>query len=144
MVFLQEMIDNKEILYIKQGNREIIIHTTKAKINIESTLDRLFDKWCLEELTTYKGRMEAIRKKYHLKKLVPIYINKHLMFFPTNTKKEINNIYINALNILDIVSGSENKTIIIFKNKDKLFIDKDCESINRYYQRCLKIYNLIE
>lgn len=138
------MVNNQEILYIKQGNREILIHTSKEKIRIDLRLDKLFDKWCLEELTTYKGRMEAIRKKYQLKKLVPIYINKHLMFFPTNPKKDINNIYINPLNILEIVRDVENKTIVVFKNKEKLFIDKDFESINRYYQRSLNIYNLIE
>lgn len=138
------MINNKEILYIKQGNRETIIHTIKGIIHIDCTLIKLFDKWCLEELTTYKGRMEAIRKKYRLKKLVPIYINKNLMFFPTETKKSLDNIYINVVNVLGIERNKDTEhTTVTFQNGDILLIKKDYKITKKYYQRCLDIYHLI-
>jgi hypothetical protein len=72
----------KEILYIKQGNRETIIYTINNIIHISKTIENVFDDWCIDTLSTYKGRLEAIKKKYHLKKQVPIYINSDLMIFP--------------------------------------------------------------
>ena len=69
----------KEILYIKQGNRETIIYTINKVMHISKTIENVFDEWCIDTLSTYKGRLDAIKKKYHLKKQVPIYINNDLM-----------------------------------------------------------------
>lgn len=138
------MVNNKEVLYIKQGNRQTIIHTIKETIYRELTLDKLFDEWCLEELTTYVGRMEAIKKKYHLKKRVPLYINKNIMLFPTDTKKDIDNLYINLVAILEINKTLDNQTMIIFKNKEQIILNKDYDNIKKSYDKSLKIYNSIK
>ena len=55
------MINNKEILYIKQGNRETIIYTINNIIHISKTIENVFDEWCIDTLSTYKGRLG---KKY--------------------------------------------------------------------------------
>lgn len=136
------MINNKEILYIKQGNRESIIYTINGKIVVNDTIDRLINKWCIDSLSTYTGRIDAIKCKYNLKKLVPIYVNKDLMLFPIGNTKTVDNIYINSVNILEI-SKMENKTKIVFNNYDQIMVDKKYQLINNYYQRCLRIYNLI-
>jgi hypothetical protein len=136
------MINNKDILYIKQGNRETIIYTIKKELIVTENINKIFDKWCLESLTTYKGRMEAIKRKYHLKKLVPIYINKDLMLFPINNKKSVDNIYINVINVLNICDMKD-KSKIIFKNQEYLIVNKKYQIINNYYLRCLNIYDLI-
>ncbi len=137
------MINNKDILYIKQGNRETIIYTPNKEIILQESIYKLLDKWCLESLTTYEGRIEAIKKIYHIKKLVPIYINKDLMLFPVDNRKAIENIYINVTKILELCDIN-NKTKIVFKNKDSIVIKKKYQLINNYYQRCLNIYYLIK
>ena len=136
------MLNNKDILYLKQGNRETIIYTIKEKIVIRDPIEKVINKWCLDSLTTYQGRLDAIKQKYRLKKLVPIYIDKELMLFPIDNKQKLDNVYINSLNILEI-DKLANQTKIVFKNKEYLIIDKKYQLINNYYQRCLKIYNLI-
>lgn len=136
------MLNNKDILYLKQGNRETIIYTIKEKIVIREPIEKVINKWCLDSLTTYQGRLDAIKQKYRLKKLVPIYIDKELMLFPIDNKQKLDNVYINSLNILEI-DKLANQTKIVFKNKEYLIIDKKYQLINNYYQRCLKIYNLI-
>jgi hypothetical protein len=87
-------------------------------------------------------KINAIKYKYNLKKLVPIYVNKDLMLFPISNTKTVDNIYINSVNILEI-SKMENKTKIVFNNYDQIMVDKKYQLINNYYQRCLRIYNLI-
>lgn len=137
------MFNNKEILYIKQGNCETIIYTGNKEIKLLEKIDKVFNKWCLDSLTTYKGRMEAIKQKYQLKKLVPVYIDKDLMFFPINNKKDVDNIYINVLNILKIEKEND-LTKVLFKNDYVLYINKSYKLVNNYYQKSLKIYYSIK
>ncbi|MBQ8293101.1 MAG: competence protein ComK [Bacilli bacterium] len=136
------MINNKEILYIKQGNRESIIYNLNQKIIIDKTLTNLLNEWCLEELTTLDGRMEAIKTKFHFKKFVPIYINKELMLMPTKGKKDIDNIYVNIVNILG-VDKLDKKAVIRFRNQTKLIVDIEYQKLKKYYERSLKIYHSI-
>ncbi len=133
------MLVKEEILYIKLGNRESIIYTLNGIVHINKTIDNLFNEWCLEELTTYKGRMEALRIKYRFKKLVPVYINKKITLFPLFDKKDLNNVYINYINVLFVEKQGQN-TIIEFINHEQLIVEKNYQIINKYYKRCEKIY----
>ena len=134
----------KEILYIKQGNRETIIYTINNIIHISKTIENVFDDWCIDTLSTYKGRLEAIKKKYHLKKQVPIYINSDLMIFPIKNKKDIDNIYINALNILNIDEDINGYTVIKFINNKLLKIKKEYKIIKKYFEKTMSIYQMIK
>ena len=134
----------KEILYIKQGNRETIIYTTNNIIHISKTIENVFDEWCIDTLSTYKGRLDAIKKKYHLKKQVPIYINTDLMIFPIKNKKDIDNIYINALNILNIDEDINGFTVIKFINNEILKIEKEHKIIEKYFLKTMSIYQMIK
>lgn len=134
----------KEILYIKQGNRETIIYTTNNIIHISKTIENVFDEWCIDTLSTYKGRLDAIKKKYHLKKQVPIYINTDLMIFPIKNKKDIDNIYINALNILNIDADINGFTVIKFINNELLKIEKEHKIIEKYFLKTMSIYQMIK
>jgi competence transcription factor ComK len=107
------MINNKDILYIKKGNRETIIYTSDKEIVSQENIYKIFDDWCLVSLTTYEGRIEAIKKIYQIKKLVPIYINQDLMLFPIENRKSVENIYINVTKITKICD-IDNKTKIFF------------------------------
>ena len=137
------MINNKDILYIKKGNRETIIYTSDKEIVSQENIYKIFDDWCLVSLTTYEGRIEAIKKIYQIKKLVPIYINQDLMLFPIENRKSVENIYINVTKITKICD-IDNKTKIFFKNCDSIIVNKKYQLVNNYYQRCLNIYCLIK
>ena len=143
MVFYLGNMKYKEILYIKQGNRETIIYTTNKVIKKEINIEKLFNEWCIDTLSTYKGRLEAIKKKFHIKKQVPIYINKDLMLFPITNKKSIENIYINCLNILSIGENINGCTIINFVNKKDLIIEKESKLVSKYYYKAIDIYQAI-
>lgn len=144
MVFYQGNMKYKEILYIKQGNRETIIYTLNKVVHISKTIESVFDDWCIETLSTYKGRIEAIKKKYHLKKQVPIYINKEVMLFPIKNKKDFDNVYINALNILMIDEDKNGFSKINFINDKHLIIEKEYKTIQKYYEKAISIYQMIK
>ena len=92
-----------EILYITRGNRSTIIQYSNSIQEINVTLDNYLNSLCLKELTTFKGRLEAIKNNYHLIKNVPIYINSKIVLFTTNNIKSFDNIYINSIYINDIL-----------------------------------------
>jgi competence protein ComK len=104
----------------------------------------VFDEWCIDTLSTYKGRLDAIKKKYHLKKQVPIYINTDLMIFPIKNKKDIDNIYINALNILNIDADINGFTVIKFINNQQIEIEKEHKIIEKYFLKTMSIYQMIK
>ena len=124
------------INYIKQIDKQLIIfyENNTPKIYKES-IETYIDNILLNDLTTYKGRLDAVKKKYNYKKLIPIYINQYICLIPLYSLKSEYNLYINIYNILDI-NGS---TIIAFKNGMKIKINKQIKTIKDYVKRARKI-----
>lgn len=134
---------NDDILYIKRGNRSTIIYCANGKLyEIPINIDNYFNNLCLNELTTLTGRMNAIKLKYHIIKNVPIYINKQLVFFPSNNTKSIDNIYINSIYI-KFIENMDSKCRIIFFNNQELIVDNSYNIIKNKYEKCIKIKNQI-
>lgn len=131
------------ILYLQKGNRTVIISCVGNKvIVVDSSLDDYLDNLCLQELTTLKGRVEAIKRKCHIRKNVPIYITSQVVLFPTSNKKSVDNIYVNSVFVKNIDSN-HNLTNITFYDDTILTIDKPSHIIKLYYEKCLKIKKLI-
>ena len=123
------------INYIKSFSKKIIINDESI---LYQTIEEYFDYLLLQQLTNLKGRIAATKKLYGYKKLVPIYINSSLVFFPINNLKEYDNIYINARNIINIYEKGS-KTVIEFMGTDKLYVNKSYNQIIKYYNRSLSI-----
>ena len=133
---------NKDVLYLKKANRSTIIkYKNQDEIVIDLLLETLLDLTLREDLTTLKGRFEATSKVYHIFKHVPIYLKENITLIQTNNKKEIDNIYINSYNIIEMVKDKK-QTIIVFIDHSFLKIDKPYHLIKKYYDLSLKIQKL--
>ena len=133
---------NKDVLYLKKANRSTIIkYKNQDEIVIDLLLETLLDLTLREDLTTLKGRLEATSKVYHILKHVPIYLKENITLIQTNNKKEIDNIYINSYNIIEMVKDKK-QTIIVFIDHSFLKIDKPYHLIKKYYDLSLKIQKL--
>ena len=133
---------NKDVLYLKKANRSTIIkYKNQDEIVIDLLLETLLDLTLREDLTTLKGRLEATSKVYHIFKHVPIYLKENITLIQTNNKKEIDNIYINSYNIIEMVKDKK-QTIIVFIDHSFLKIDKPYHLIKKYYDLILKIQKL--
>ena len=109
-----------EITYI-DGNNKIL----------NKTLEKYFNEILLDSLTTYRGRINAIKEKYHFKKYVPIYISSNCCFIPISKLDDINNMFINVYTILDICKINDKTKIT--------FIDNTSIVINKKYQQYISI-----
>lgn len=132
------MID-RDILYLKKQNRSTEVYCKNGyQTVLEHTLERVLDMYCLQDLTTLEGRIKAIQKVYHIKKQIPIYLSEELILIQTTNKKEIDNIYINSCNIIDIIKDKQN-TKIIFCDSSELLVDKPIHLIEKYIQKSFQI-----
>ena len=105
---------NKDVLYLKKANRSTIIkYKNQDEIVINLLLEKLLDFALREDLTTLKGRLEATSKVYRIFKHVPIYLKENIILIQTNNKKEIDNIYINSYNIVEMVKDKKQTIIIL-------------------------------
>ncbi len=133
----------KDILYLKKNNHITIIKESfKKEVKINKDIYDLFDEYLLSHLTTLKGRLDAIKKVYHINKNIPVYLDYNLVFIQIFNKKQTHNIYINICRIIDMIKDNDN-TIIVFDDGSKTIIDKPYHILKKYYNNSLKI-NLIK
>ena len=83
-------------------------------------------------------RSDFILSVYHIKKHVPIYLSKYIVLIQSRNKKELNNIYINSYNILDMIEDNS-KTIILFSDNSTYTVDTKYHLMKKYYDLSLKI-----
>ena len=123
------------INFIKSKTKQVVINNSKTlTITFESFINMLL----LDQLTTYQGRLDAIKIKYKMHKLTPIYINAYLCLFPVSNLKDFENTYINAYRVKTIIRLSD-ATCIVFMDNTKLFIKKNFSLINKYFKRAISI-----
>lgn len=135
---------NKDILYLKKSNRSTIIkYLDKNEIVIDRLFEDILDEALEKDLTTLKGRLESTSRVYHIFKHIPIYLQEDIILIQTANKKQIDNIYINSYNILDIKEKSKDYTIIIFVDDSSLEINKPYRLVKKYYDLSFKIKKLI-
>lgn len=133
------MINKSDILYISQEQDHLIIETKTGPEVIHESFEDFITPYCLAYLTTLKGRLDAIKLKYQIRKHIPVFINSELVLFPIASQKDLNNIYMNAYNIKRIIPIDEEKTHIIFNNGKTLLVPKQAKIIKNYYLRALSI-----
>lgn len=133
------MIKKADILYIYQLDEHLVIETINGQEVFKDTFEQFMMPYCLAYLTTLKGRLDAIKIKYHWRKQVPLFIDSELVLFPIANQKDLNNIYINAYNIKRISSIDVQKSQIFFKNGHTLLVSKSAKMVEKYYLRALSI-----
>lgn len=130
---------NTDILYLRKFyDKTYIKKIDSCEFVINQDICELFDNYLLNQLTTLKGRLDAIKKVYHINKNIPVFLDNNLVFIQTFNKKQHENIYINVHRIIDMIKDKEN-TIIIFEDESKLLVEKPLHIIKKYYNNSLKI-----
>lgn len=115
---------------------QVIEHNCEKTVLHEESLTTLFSQACLKELTTLEGRIHGIKIVFGLKYNVPVYINDYLLFFKITVSS--NQYWFNYFQINDVQKKNQ-QTLIIFKNKDSLLIDKSFRIFRNTYEKAMLI-----
>lgn len=80
-----------------------------------SNMNTYLNALCLENGSTYLGRKEAFRYQMRQKKFTPIYVSKDILYFPTESLKNPNCVWINYHEI-ESIEYKEKACNIFFKD----------------------------
>ena len=124
--------------YIKTMNNKIAIYTKKSIKTYKVSFNNYINKVLLKDLTTLPGRIDAVKIKYHIYKLVPIYIDKDICLLPLFNLNSDINIYINVYQVLKTINDS-NKTKIIFIDGEELYVNINTSTLKNKIKKVLSI-----
>ncbi|HHX80774.1 MAG TPA: hypothetical protein GX692_06905 [Acholeplasmataceae bacterium] len=123
------------ILYLLDKETETIEVSTYDTKKLGIPVKKLFENFCLCELTTLKGRVDAIKKIYHYKYNVPVYINRKLVFFKIRFEETY---WINAMQVAGIVKEGKGAALT-FKNGLVLKTSVSYRSLLNSYNKAMRI-----
>lgn len=94
---------------------------------------------CIRNLSTFEGREKASGILLNRKSILPIYVNKDVFLFPTESIRNYNCIYINYNELLSIKRFSNGGTKIIFYDLTEITVDISYERIKNQVHRVQRI-----
>jgi len=128
---------DKNTLYFYDLENEILEINMYYQKRYKTSSNKLFNKLCLKEFTTLKGRQDAIKKIFSYSYNLPIYINDDIIFIKMFGREKI---WVNASNI-DRLEKKENNTLIVFKDGQTLESIKNYRTLNNTYKKVIDIIN---
>lgn len=128
--------------YIVRDIKGIQVVSDNIKI-INKGLIEYINYLCLQELSTYIGRVTSTKKTCKIQSTVPIYINNQTILFPTSSVRNYECYYINYKEVLS-VREQGNNTVIIFDDLSELYLSTDVKKIKRQIKKCECIIDYLE
>jgi competence protein ComK len=110
------------------GKNEII------KLGIRQYIDSL----CVNNLSTFEGRIEAAKRLLHRTQLVPVYVDRNTLLFPTGAIRNLNMYYVNYHQIANVFQ-EENSVYIIFHDGSKIKIQTSKRSVLLMMRFCAEL-----
>jgi competence transcription factor ComK len=116
--------------YIKRSTNGIEIShngtTNYLKIGIRSYIDKL----CIDNLSTFEGRIDAAKKKFNIKHKVPIYVDKNCILFSTRSIRDYDVIYFNYFEIIEQVADGDN-CVVYFKDGTYISVNQSYKVVRK-------------
>lgn len=128
---------NKDTLYLVEIENAVLEVNLHYQITHQKRVKKLFEECCLFELSTLKGRQEAIKILFDYKYNIPIYINQYMLFIKVRSRE---NLWINCPKICSIIKTKEG-TDIIFPSGKILKTNANYRTLKTSYQKALNILN---
>ena len=126
--------------YVSKDIYGIKIVGEKEVIENQSML-MFLDKLCLDNGSTYKGRIASAKHLLRTKGLVPLFVKNDLILIPTKNIREHDIFYINYYKILKVVKQSEKMVKVVFDDLDELILNVSFSKFNRQYQYAQTLLN---
>ena len=120
--------------YIKRSSQGTMF-SRKNKVYIPKGLKQYINELCISNLSTFQGREKAAGILLSRKSILPIYVNKDICLFPTESIRNYDCIYINYNELLSFKGLSSNETKIIFYDLSEISVNISYEKIKKQVVR---------
>lgn len=121
-----------EIIYIKRIYEGISVKYETYKEIYDASIKKFLNELCIENLSTFDGRINAVRIKHNIKSLVPLYVSNECLLIPTSSIRNYECVWINYY-MIQSYDGNEIKmldgSIIEVKKRVTDRQIKTCEEI---------------
>lgn len=109
--------------YIRRSVEGIEISYKGCFEEINRSLIDYINDLCINNLSTYHGRLNASKKILNSKINLPIYVNESLFLFPTESVRKASCFFLNYYEILSIKAIRDNKSKIVFLDLSVLILE---------------------
>ena len=143
---LDDYVINCETLMIMPcgGKRSRVYEYDEVFIVNRDAISIINDS-CLYFGSSLAGRRDGTKALMNCEIKVPIIIedSQNLIFFPTSSYRNSNNVWISYNNLLKYSKNSMNGTLLFFKQDNKIAIDVRYNIIDNQIIRCIKLEAII-
>lgn len=121
---MDKYIINENTLALLTVDNKVKVVEKYIDFYIEGSLNNIINDSCIYYGSTFLGRMHSAKSLLGISTKLPIIISekKELIFFPTNSYKNTNCVWINYIEVDKYYSINSKELIITFLNKKKLVI----------------------
>ncbi len=119
--------------YIKRNAGGVEVYDGHTVHTLSSGMQSVFNSLCLKELTTFKGRMDALKKHFERRYNLPVYINETMCFYGSAPIRRPEAVYVNFFDVLSL-RDLGGRTEILFKDLSVLLLDVPYERMHRRHQ----------
>jgi len=84
-----------KLQYIQRNAGGISVIFNKVVLNSPMSPQKYINLLCIENNSTLKGRKDAIKKRFNIKSLTPIYVNDEVLLFPTISSRHYDSLWVN-------------------------------------------------
>ena len=120
--------------YIQRDFEGIMIDGKNSK-RLKYGLIQYIDILCVNNLSTYQGRISASKKILSRKSLLPVYINRNIVLFPIISIRDFNCILINYCELLSTVSIANKQSKVVFKDLSEVILPVSNIKLRNQIQR---------
>lgn len=126
--------------YITRSEKGIIVSSKNDTYYPVGLIQYLNNK-CINELSTYKGRIDSVRKLFGFIATPPLLINKENILFFTKSIRNYDCLLINYCSVLSYRKDNDYSTKIVFANFEEIIVQTKYSQIKKQYQKAEIVYN---
>lgn len=129
-----------KILYIVDLLKKVkVVYDFKNEV-YEKSCQTFLNELCLEELSTFRGRVDAVKKVFLYKYNAPLFVNEKNIFLKVMASF---NVWINIVEIDKIYKENE-KVIITFLSGKVLKINTSYRTFMKNYKKIDELYKYVK
>ena len=132
------LINNFKINQIIYISKDKIVYNDKTEQKVNIKVEELLNQICFTEMTSLKGRKEAIKYIYGYQNNPPLYLTKNVVLIRIEDIITKSTVYINVIYINKMVQEGVNCKVY-FTNNTFLFLCIDVKYIKKQYEKAIKI-----
>lgn len=135
------IINSETLMLLPYENNSTLVYELDKSFVVSERTFSIIKNSCLFFGSSFDGRREGTKSLLNCKIKVPIIIeeSKEMLFFPTNSYRCVDNIWVSFNNLLKYTKFDKVHTVLHFKNNNEIKIKVSYNIVDNQIIRCIKL-----